>query len=166
MLEIWRQLCSCFVDTLVVLVDSIHAFGHRVDSRFALSQWEAPLLCNAVSHWLGASLESVLGHINAIGAMGLLPETSNCGSRMHRESRERFPRRRHQRKPRVSNPGMHHDTCVTAICQETNSKTSRAYVEITKDVDKMSPCPTLTKQNTTYKACLHIADIYLSPKTF
>ena len=28
------------------------------DSRFAPSQWETPLLCNGVSHWLGTSLES------------------------------------------------------------------------------------------------------------
>ena len=32
----------------------------RDDSRFAPSQWETPLLCNNVSHWLGASLESGL----------------------------------------------------------------------------------------------------------
>ena len=32
----------------------------RVDSSFALSQWETALLCNDVSHWLGASLESAL----------------------------------------------------------------------------------------------------------
>ena len=30
------------------------------DSRFAPSQWETALLCNDVSHWLGASLESAL----------------------------------------------------------------------------------------------------------
>ena len=30
----------------------------RVDSRSAPRQWETPLLCNDVSHWLGASLES------------------------------------------------------------------------------------------------------------
>ena len=30
---------------------------HRADSRFALSQWETSLLCNDVSHWLGASLD-------------------------------------------------------------------------------------------------------------
>ena len=30
------------------------------DSRFAPSQWEMALLCNDVSHWLGASLESAL----------------------------------------------------------------------------------------------------------
>ena len=32
----------------------------RADSRFALSQWEMALLCNDVSHWLGANLESAL----------------------------------------------------------------------------------------------------------
>ena len=30
------------------------------DSRFAPSQWEAALLCNDVSHWLAANLESAL----------------------------------------------------------------------------------------------------------
>ena len=32
----------------------------RADSRFAPSQWEMALLCNDVSHWLCASLESAL----------------------------------------------------------------------------------------------------------
>ena len=32
----------------------------RADSRFALSQWETALLCNDVSHWPGANLESAL----------------------------------------------------------------------------------------------------------
>ena len=33
---------------------------NRVDSRFVPSQWEMALLCNDVSHWLGAHLESAL----------------------------------------------------------------------------------------------------------
>ena len=33
---------------------------HRVESRFAPSQWEPALLYNDVSHWLGARLESAL----------------------------------------------------------------------------------------------------------
>ena len=33
----------------------------RTDSRFVPSQWETALLCNDVSHWLGANLESALG---------------------------------------------------------------------------------------------------------
>ena len=32
----------------------------RADSRFVSSQWETALLCNDVSHWLGASLELAL----------------------------------------------------------------------------------------------------------
>ena len=32
----------------------------RTDTRFAPSQWETTLLCNDVSHWLGASLTSAL----------------------------------------------------------------------------------------------------------
>ena len=34
---------------------------------------------------------------------------------MRRECREHFPRHRFQRKPLVSDPGMHHDTCVTHV---------------------------------------------------
>ena len=34
--------------------------NHRADSRFAPSQCEIALLCNDVSHWLGASLDSAL----------------------------------------------------------------------------------------------------------
>ena len=34
---------------------------------------------------------------------------------MCREWRERSPRRRFQRKPLVSDPGMHHGTCVTHV---------------------------------------------------
>ena len=46
---------------------------HRADSRFAPSQWETGLLCNDVSHWLGASLKSALipyavqCHFNMLG---------------------------------------------------------------------------------------------------
>ena len=43
--------CACSIAILVYL---------RADSRFVPSQWEMALLCNVVSHWLGASLESAL----------------------------------------------------------------------------------------------------------
>ena len=33
---------------------------NRADSRFVPSRWETGLLCNDISHWLGASLESTL----------------------------------------------------------------------------------------------------------
>ena len=47
--------------------------------------------------------------------MGLLPDTQNCGLRMRRECRERFPHHRFQRKSLVSDPGMHHGTCGTHV---------------------------------------------------
>ena len=34
---------------------------------------------------------------------------------MRRDCRERFPRHRRQRKPLVSDPGMHHGTCVKHV---------------------------------------------------
>ena len=47
--------------------------------------------------------------------MDFLPDTQNCGLRMRREFRERFPCQRLQRKPPVGDPGMHHDTCDTNV---------------------------------------------------
>ena len=38
----------------------------RAVSRFAPSQWETALLCNDVSHWLGASLEPALMAMGSI----------------------------------------------------------------------------------------------------
>ena len=50
-----------------------------------------------------------------LSVMGLLPDKQNCGSRMRRECRERFSRHRFQRKPLVSDPSIHHGTCVTHV---------------------------------------------------
>ena len=58
---------------------------------------------------------SILPTSFSVTPMGLLPDTYNCGLRMRRECRERFPRHRNQRKPLVIDPGMHHDTCVTHV---------------------------------------------------
>ena len=61
--------------------------------------------------------ENPLAKVGFLGftIMGLLPDTSNCGLRMRRECQERLPRHRYQRKPLVSDPGMHHGTCVTHV---------------------------------------------------
>ena len=45
--------CSCLFGRLLINYC-------RDDTRFACSQWETALLCNDVSHWLGARLESAL----------------------------------------------------------------------------------------------------------
>ena len=47
--------------------------------------------------------------------MGFLPETENCMLPMHWECRERFHRHQLQRNRLVSDPGMHHGTCVTHV---------------------------------------------------
>ena len=45
-----------------VQVRLLWSIGHSAEFRFAPSQWETVLLCNDFSHWLGANLESDLGH--------------------------------------------------------------------------------------------------------
>ena len=47
--------------------------------------------------------------------MGLLPDTYNCGLRMRRECRGSFPRHLLHKKPLVSDPDMHHGTCITHV---------------------------------------------------
>ena len=60
-------LCYCWVGLLPTVRRNVFGLfslsGHRAGSRFAPSQWETPLQSNAVSHWLGANLESALWHI-------------------------------------------------------------------------------------------------------
>ena len=67
---IWDEL---FHDALPCLIQyglqntyycGIYVISIRADSRCAPSQWETPLLCNKVSHWLGASLKSALSIIH------------------------------------------------------------------------------------------------------
>ena len=48
-------------------------------------------------------------------AMSFLSNTQNCGLRIRREYRERFPHHRLQRKLLVSESGMHHGMCVTHV---------------------------------------------------
>ena len=52
--SVWSHYIRCSVSCQIVY--------HRTDSRFAPSQWETALLCNDVSHWLGANLASALYH--------------------------------------------------------------------------------------------------------
>ena len=40
--------------------NEIRRYNFRADSRFAPNQCETTLLCNDVSHWLGANLDSTL----------------------------------------------------------------------------------------------------------
>ena len=46
---------------------SLIGWHFRADSRLAPSQWETSLQSNAVSHWLGANLETALHFTHMIG---------------------------------------------------------------------------------------------------
>ena len=52
--------------------------------------------------YLGSLLLSEINQISIYYGMGLLPDTENCGLRMRRECRERFPRHWLQRRPYVT----------------------------------------------------------------
>ena len=64
------------------------------------------------SLWL-KHLPSLCSVISCI--MGLLPDRQNCVLCMRRGCRGRFSRHRLRRKPLVSDPAMHHGTCVTHV---------------------------------------------------
>ena len=57
----WLQVARgqvCMRQNEWFLIAGIIHHWFRTHSRFAPSQWETALLCNDVTHWLGASLES------------------------------------------------------------------------------------------------------------
>ena len=59
----YKILCLWWTENqMVSMKENVGYFSGlpRANSRFTPSQWETPLLCNDVSHWLGASLESAL----------------------------------------------------------------------------------------------------------
>ena len=66
--------------------------------------------------WHEQAVEKTIDLPMIMRAITLLQrDCKNCRLRMCRECRERFPRHRLQRKPLVSDPGMHHGRCVTHV---------------------------------------------------
>ena len=74
---------------------------NRYHSRYGLCQWGEASLCNASSHWPSPWASYQIRKI--------------AGCACARNAGKVFPRRRFQRKPLVSDPGMHHGTCVTHV---------------------------------------------------
>ena len=58
----WRNRCKCIRNTFINSDMKLAMWSKKL-TRFAPSQWETALLCNDVSHWLGASLELALIYI-------------------------------------------------------------------------------------------------------
>ena len=71
------------------------------------------VLCQLVSLNENYNINDILFRIdpNRHSFVGLLPDTQHCGLSMRRECRERSPRHWLQRKPLISDHGMHHGTC-------------------------------------------------------
>ena len=95
-------------------------------SKWHVTKWLTYTSCKAFDYSWSDSIENLfqceyqLALVNynlkiAGITMGLLPDTHNCGLSMRRECREHFPRHRFQRKPLVSDPTMHHGTCITHV---------------------------------------------------
>ena len=54
-----RDNYSLYAVSVSMASEVMYSFllSFRADYRFAPSQWETALLCNDISHWLGANLE-------------------------------------------------------------------------------------------------------------
>ena len=51
-------MMSSLLNSTINLFSTLILLSYRADSRFPPSQWERALLCNKISHWLCANLES------------------------------------------------------------------------------------------------------------
>ena len=91
---------------------------YKADSRLAPSQWETSLQSNAVSHWLGANLESVLIY---------LCQAITKHSAHYKESRVFSLQWRHDGRDSVSNH-QPHDCLLNRLIKRTSNKTSKLRV--------------------------------------
>ena len=62
----WVKMLCIMIWFLFHSIGSVICYQYRADSRFAPGQWETALLCNGVSHWLGANLESSLQYTRSV----------------------------------------------------------------------------------------------------
>ena len=76
--------------------------------------------------------------------MGPLPDAKNCGLRMRREFQESFPRHWLQRKPIVSDPGLHHGTWVTHVPWRMSVSINRGGEENVPSIPGANATPNFT----------------------
>ena len=86
----------------------------RFSDTFATQISEFHLhVCHILLNFIVPTLKTESCHdANFWPPVGLLPDAQNCELCMRRECRESLSRHRLQRKSLVSDPGMHHGTCV------------------------------------------------------
>ena len=93
----------------------IHFYKTSVMNAGMISITRAPVTTALLDNYAHGLCFIVFGYTGVILAMGLFPDTYNCGLRMRRECRHHFPHHWLQRKPLVSDAGMHHGTWVTHV---------------------------------------------------
>ena len=71
--------CIPAVDLCFIGPHNLYNEKLMANSRFAPSQWETALLCNDVSHWLGASLESALKLYRSTWCLWDNTSLTHCG---------------------------------------------------------------------------------------
>ena len=113
------QMCPCFRETCILMhtyhsvllfcLAWILALLHKWENKASFSFWKTQSkLHQNITSWC---------HAISVCSMhyGPLTRYVNCVLRMRRDCRERFPRHQLQWKTQVSDPGMHHGTCVTHV---------------------------------------------------
>ena len=95
---IWLQRNYFFFQKFFCVLSSpMRVWGSGLNIIYALAGTGSPHTCSVILHG------------------PLTRYTKKCGLHMPQECLERFPRHQFQRKPVVSDPGMHHGTCVTHV---------------------------------------------------
>ena len=97
--------------TFLVFLNSI--LFRKPENVLSSDLYGLHIFCNAFDLFCCYIYISI--YVNRCGGMVLLPLTQNYRFCMRREGMERFPRLRFQKKPRISDPGMHHGTCDTHV---------------------------------------------------
>ena len=100
-LKAWRRICASVNWAIMRSIGSYNSFvacsapsyflnQFRADSRSAPSQWETALLCNDVSHWRGASLESAQPIADLLSTEAVETNFGKFWMKIHELSRKCF----------------------------------------------------------------------------
>ena len=93
----------------------IKGFWHRSSSTWDVIFYPCLKYLALLSVFSAATIHSNRDLHTLCDKMGLFPDMLNCGLCMSWECRERSPHHRLQKELLVSDPGMHHGTCVTHV---------------------------------------------------
>ena len=109
------KIVHCITFDWVIYSSPVFNRIEKIENKFVLQRFPDIAQKSDWNHsWSKHSLPCIINSI-AAHVTALLPDTENCGLRLRRECRYCFPNHWLQMKPLVSDPGMHHSTCVTHV---------------------------------------------------